>query len=57
MIKIYLIIQGPNSDCEGEIFCAAISEKVAQEIIEDEVQKGGLAAGAFIVETNLFDKL
>ena len=55
--KIYLIIEGPNSDNEGDIFCAAISHGLAEQIIDEEVNNGSLAAGAFIVETNLFHKL
>jgi hypothetical protein len=56
MKQIYAIIYGNEDDNAGDIFCAATSQEIANQIIEDEIERGTLVQGAFCVKINLFDK-
>ena len=50
MKKIYVIFT-----VDGDIYCAAINEIIAQGIIDADIKKGDLEQGASYKRCNLYD--
>ena len=52
MKKIYVIFT-----VDGDIYCGAINEAIAQGIIDADIKKGDLEIGATYKRCNLYDKV
>jgi len=49
--KIFVIVQE-----DGDLYCAAVSQELADQIITEDTAKGDLQPGAFVVDLNFFQE-
>jgi hypothetical protein len=47
--KIFVIVQE-----DGDLYCAAMSQELADQIIAEDTAKGDLQPGAFVTDLNFF---
>ena len=47
--KIFIIVQE-----DGDLYCCAVSQELADQIIIEDTAKGDLQPGAFVTDLNFF---